>query len=467
MSSEGLAAAQQKMRDGDVSETAIGVFTRYYHQLEAGETGLVREADIEPLENPTRLADLPSDDAAAREALDTTVVIKLNGGLGTGMGMSQAKSLLEVRDGLSFLDIIARQILRAREVHGARLPLLFMNSFRTRDDSLAKLAAYPDLAVDDLPLDMLQSREPKLLRDDLTPVEWPADPTLEWCPPGHGDLYATLWATGILDQLRAAGLRRAFVSNGDNLGATPDPRVAGWFASSGLPYATEVCVRTPADRKGGHLAIRRRDQQLVLRDSAQTAPDDEAAFADIGRHRYFHANSLWIDLDVLHGLLSESDGVLGLPLIRNEKTVDPADKASPAVIQIESAMGAAVEVFTGAQALEVERSRFLPVKSTNDLLALRSDAYRLDDDFAIGLAPGLDQAPFVDLDPDHYKVVADFDARFPSGPPSLREATSLRVEGDWTFEPGVVVRGDVVVPADGSPGSIGPGSPQVAASHDG
>src|SRR5205085_1349609 len=151
---------------------------------------------------------------------------------------------------------------------------------------------------------------------------------------------------------------------GDNLGATPDPRVAGWFASSGLPYATEVCVRTPADRKGGHLAVRRHDQQLVLRDSAQTAPDDEAAFADINRHRYFHANSLWIDLDVLHGLLSDNDGVLGLPLIRNEKTVDPADKTSPAVVQIETAMGAAVEVFSGAEALEVERSRFLPVKST-------------------------------------------------------------------------------------------------------
>ena len=221
--------------------------------------------------------------------------------------------------------------------------------------------------------------------------------------------------------------------------------MAGWFAQSGAPFASEVCRRTAADRKGGHLAIRRSDQQLVLRDSAQTAPEDEAAFADITNHRYFNANNLWIDLHALAETLEDKRGVLGLPLIRNVKTVDPADKSSTKVVQIETAMGAAIEVFPGAQAIEVDRARFLPIKSTNDLLALRSDVYTLGDDYTITLADGLDDAPFIDLDPDYYKLVHDFDRRFPDGPPSLVGATSLRVAGDWTFEQGVVVTGDTAI----------------------
>jgi UTP--glucose-1-phosphate uridylyltransferase len=458
MSADGLAAAEEKMRSAGVDSTAIAVFGHYYAQLEEGATGLVPEDAIEPLEGPTRLADLNVGDDAARAALDATVVIKLNGGLGTSMGMEKAKSLLPVRGDLTFLDVIARQILSSRKRYDVTLPVLFMNSFRTRDDSLALLSGYPDLPVDDLPLDFLQSREPKLLVDDLSPVRWPSDPSLEWCPPGHGDVYATLWGTGLLDRLRDRGIRIAFISNGDNLGATADPRVAGWFAASGLPYATEVCVRTAADRKGGHLAIRRRDGQLVLRDSAQTPKDDVEAFQDIRRHRYFHANNLWVDLDVLHTAMSERDGVLGLPLIRNEKNVDPSDKSSPRVVQIETAMGAAVEVFSGAVALEVDRSRFLPVKSTNDLLAMRSDAYVLDDDGLVALADGRETAPLVDLDPEHYALIADFDERFSDGPPSLARCRSLSVRGDWTFRGGVECVGEVSIGPDGSPGAVEPGT---------
>ncbi len=459
MSAEGLQAAIAKMESGGVHQTAIAVFAHYYKQLETGATGIVAESDIRPLESPPALADLEIPDNVARDALDGTVVIKLNGGLGTGMGMDRAKSLLPVREGLTFLDVIVRQLQSARSTSGARLPLVFLDSFRTRDDTLAALDRYDDLPVDGLPLDLLQNREPKLLVDELTPVEWPADPSLEWCPPGHGDLYTALQASGLLDQLLDAGLRYAFVSNADNLGATVDARVAGWFAGSGAPFACEVCRRTQADRKGGHLAVRISDDQLILRDSAQTAPEDEDAFADLTRHRFFNTNNLWIDLRALDAVLRANDGVLGLAMMRNVKTVDPADKAAPKVIQIETAMGAAVEVFEGSQALEVDRGRFLPVKSTNDLLAMRSDAYELsDDDGGLRLVAGRSEAPFVDLDTDYYKVLADFDGRFPGGPPSLVDAESLRVAGDWTFGGDVVVRGAVSVSAEGSPGKIASGT---------
>jgi UTP--glucose-1-phosphate uridylyltransferase len=366
------------------------------------------------------------------------------------MGMDRAKSLLEVRGDLTFLDVICRQILSLRERYGARLPLMFMNSFRTSEDTLAALERYPTLPVDGLPLEFLQNKEPKLRADDLTPVTWEADPTLEWCPPGHGDLYTALRGTGLLQRLIDAGYERVFVSNSDNLGAVPDPRVAGWFAESGAPFAIEAVRRTASDRKGGHFARRRSDGRIVLRETAQTRDEDKEALADLSRHRYASTNNLWFDLAAMREELDRRDGVLGLALIKNTKTVDPADSSSPEVIQIEAAMGAAIEVFEGARTIEVGRDRFVPVKTTNDLLVLRSDCYELGEGAV--LQQQFEHVPFVDLDSRHYKLVADFDRRFPDGAPSLRRATSLVVHGDWTFGKGVTVVGEVELdePADGA-----------------
>ena len=456
MSEQGLARAREKMRAAGVDATAITVFSHYYRQLEQGATGLIREETIDPLLDVPHLTDVRVSDAEAVAALDRTVVIRLNGGLGTSMGMDRAKSLLPVRDGKSFLQIIIEQILHARAATGARLPLLLMNSFRTRADCLRVLESYPELGVGDLPLDFVQNAEPKVLADTLEPAEWPADPSLEWCPPGHGDIYTSLLATGLLERLLEQGFRYAMSANGDNLGATADPRIAAWFAASGAPYAAEICRRTPADRKGGHLAVRRSDGQLILRETAQTAPEEMRHFTDETRHPYAHTNNLWFDLEALHRTLVEREGVLGLPLIRNEKTLDPRDPDSPRVYQLETALGAAVEAFPGATALVVGRDRFVPVKTTNDLLTVRSDAYTMGADASPRLRG--EAAPLVDLDPRFYKRIADFDARFPAGPPSMVDARELQVLGDWTFGEGVVVRGDAFLTDPGRPERVADGT---------
>jgi UTP--glucose-1-phosphate uridylyltransferase len=211
----------------------------------------------------------------------------------------------------------------------------------------------------------------------------------------------------------------------------------------------EVVEGTEADRKGGHIARRRSDGHLILREVAQTPPEDEQSFRDFRRWRYYNTNTLWVDLRALAGTLERANGVLELPLIVNRKTVDPRDASSTPVVQLESAMGAAVESFDGAGLLLVPRTRFLPVKTTDDLLVLRSDVYAVSDALEVEpIEERRGRLPFVELDKRFYRLIDEFEARFPGGPPSLRDAERLIVHGDVTFEAGVVVRGAVEINAD-------------------
>ena len=142
-------------------------------------------------------------------------------------------------------------------------------------------------------------------------------------------------------------------------------------------------------------------------------------------------------------------------MIVNKKTVDPSDSSSPAVLQLETAMGAAISVFEGAAAIHVPRSRFAPVKTTSHLLVVRSDAYELADDWTVQLADGRDAAPIVELSSE-FKLLRDFESRFPAGPPSLVGAERLEVDGDVHFGRDVTVRGRVHVdgPAEIPDGAV-------------
>ena len=436
-----MSSPREIMQAAEVGKTAIDVFESQVEQVRAGGSGMIHEADITPYESP----DLPGGDPteAERRALDATAVIRLNGGLGTSMGMDRAKSLLPVRGDLSFLDIMVRQILHLRQATGARLPLTFLHSFRTSADSLAALGSTPQIESADVPIELYQNKVPKLLADSLAPISWAADPEMEWCPPGHGDIYAVMHDAGFLDLLTSHGYRQVMIANSDNLGAVPDAIMAGWFAETGAPFALEAVRRTKSDRKGGHFAHRAADGRLILRETAQTPPDEAG---DIGRHPYSSTNNLWFDIERMQRELRARDGNLALPVIVNRKTVDPTDADSPAVVQLETAMGAAIEIFDDATTVTVTRERFIPVKTTNDLLLVRSDCYELADDFRMVRQTA--SMPFVDLSAP-YKTVADFDARFPAGPPSMVRATSLVVRGDWTFGDGVTVVGDVELGSEG------------------
>ena len=442
---DGLKAAEAKMREAGQSEEATRSFASAYERLVGGESAMLPSAELEPAGEVDRLEDLPDADAGA--VLDRVAVIKLNGGLATSMGLRSPKALVEAREGHSFLDLIIGQTLVLRVRYGVRLPLILMDSQATREETLRALESHPELDVG-LRLDFLQSMVPKLDAEKLEPISWPSERSLEWNPPGHGDVYSALRGSGLLDQLLDEGYRYAMISNADNLGATTDARIPAHMERSEISFLMEVVLGTEADRKGGHIARRRSDGQLVLRETAQTPPDDEESFRDYRRWRYYNTNSLWFDLRVLKERLDETRGVLELPLIVNRKTVDPRDSDSPAVVQLESAMGAAIGSFKGAQLLLVRRTRFAPVKTTDDLLVLRSDVYMLSKDMVVAPVPErADNLPYVELDPRFYKLLDDFERRFSEGPPSLREAERLIVHGDVTFGRGVRVRGAVEVEA--------------------
>lgn len=415
----GLDAGVEKMRNAGMPEAALRAFTYHYQQLLDGDARLLPQSRLEPAHTIPSLGELPCDEDSAWELIEHTIVLKLNGGLGTSMGVTSPKSLLAVKDGLTFLDLIARQLLTQRRRSEWRIPLVLMNSSATDGQTHGALCRYPDLASD-VGIAFVQNSFPKLRPDDLMPASWPANRSLEWAPPGDGDLYTAIATSGMLGELLGHDYRYAFVSNSDNLGATFDRRILTWFAAARTPFAMEVTDRTEADRDGDHLARLRGD--------------------------CLNTNNLWVDLRALARALDDSNGLLGLPVIVNRKTVDPSDPSTPGVIQLESAMGAAIDVFEGARALRVPRRRFAPVRTTGDLLAVRSDAYLRTEEGHIELARRRHgRPPVVELDPRFFKLMPDFEARFPGGPPSLLACERLSVVGDVRFGRDVTVRGSVTI----------------------
>ncbi|MEY4384722.1 MAG: hypothetical protein RLY20_5 [Verrucomicrobiota bacterium] len=461
---------ESKMRSAGLSDACIAAFRHNYAALVAGQTGQISESSIQPVTTLPHYADIDRSAAPDAALLAQTVVLKLNGGLGTSMGLESPKSLLPVKNGLTFLDLIAKQILHLRATHGrAGSPLpaadrktpdgthgvtrptnnsggvrfLLMNSFSTSAPTLDALKKHPELG-EPKSLELMQNFVPKVDLATLKPASWPANPQLEWCPPGHGDLFPSLVGSGWLERLLAAGVKYLFVSNSDNLGASLDLHLLGYFAKSNQPFLMEVCERTAADKKGGHLA--QRNGQLLLRESAQCPTADEAAFQDITRHRFFNTNNLWVRLDILAEVLKQHGGLIPLPLIKNVKTVDPRDSKSPKVAQLETAMGAAIECFENAGAIVVPRSRFAPVKTCSDLLAVRSDAYEITPDWRIELrAERHGQPPALDLDGAHYKLVDQLDSLTKEGAPSLRGCDALMVKGAVQFNAKNLFHGKVSV----------------------
>lgn len=427
------------MQNAGLNDLAIQAFSTYYYQVLEGASGKLYEKDIDPPDND-KIVQYEHLHKEPFPPLEKLVVIKLNGGLGTSMGLKKAKTLLKVKGELNFLDIIARQILELREESEKNIPLLFMHSFNTREDSLAHLKIYQDLPLHHLPLDFLQNKFPKIKQEDLSPLQ-NEDDNQNWNPPGHGEIYSVLANSGVLDKLLELGYEYAFISNSDNLGAVVDEKILNYFAEHKIPFMMEVCQRTEMDKKGGHLA-QTKHGQLILRESAQCSDDEVEHFQNIDRYCYFNTNNLWVNLKALKHKLFETSNLLPLQLILNSKEVDGTK-----IYQIESAMGAAINVFRDSRAILVNRDRFAPVKKTTDLLAIWSDVYKLTDDYRL-ILNGRSIPPKISLDERYYNTIDQLQDHFEYGIPSLRRCKSLEIKANVYFEKGVEIIGDVKISKD-------------------
>ena len=222
------------------------------------------------------------------------------------------------------------------------------------------------------------------------------------------------------------GYRYAFVSNADNLGAVLDPRDPRLVRGAGARRSLmEVADRTRGRPQGRAPRAAAPDGGLVLREIAQTPDEDIDAFQDIDRHRFFNTNNLWLDLRALAAVMRERDGVARAADDRQPQDGRPGGRRrSPAVIQLETAMGAAIGVFEGARALRVPRTRF--AAGQDDRRPARAALGRLRARRAIArdaraAAPRRGRRSSTSTR-RFYKLVGDFEARF-----AARRAVARRV----------------------------------------
>lgn len=380
--------------------------------------------------------DVAALDELGRRHLAELVVIKLNGGRSTTMGGEIPKGILPAKNGRSYLDIISGQVAAFHRKWGVEVPLVLMNSFFTHRATLGVLGRF------DIPVRIfMQSQVPRLHEDSAFPLATGTEE--DWAPAGHGDVYESLIRTGLVAELLEEGRRVAFISNLDNLAAAPEPWILGLILRERIQLLLEVTDRTELDRKGGALVMK--NGRLNLLEIAQVAPEEREKFMDIHEFPVFNTNNLWIDLEALSSTLATKD--LDLPVIQNRKTI-----AGEKVVQIETAMGAAVGSFERARGLRVGRDRFFPTKGVEDLFALQSDACILDEMDRVRISPArppeLPMRPVVVFSPDFLQSALRMEERFEDASSvSLVKAVRLEVSGSVYFERDVTVEGVVRVEA--------------------
>ncbi|XP_053236317.1 UTP--glucose-1-phosphate uridylyltransferase isoform X1 [Podarcis raffonei] len=399
------------------------------------------EDSIQPYEK-IKARGLPDSVASV---LNKLVVVKLNGGLGTSMGCKGPKSLIGVRNENTFLDLTVQQIEHLNKTYNTDVPLVLMNSFNTDEDTKKILQKYSHSRVKIYTFN--QSRYPRINKESLLPVakdvSYSGENTEAWYPPGHGDIYASFYNSGLLDNFIGEGKEYIFVSNIDNLGATVDLYILNHLMSSPngkrCEFVMEVTNKTRADVKGGTLT--QYENKLRLVEIAQVPKPHVDEFKSVSKFKIFNTNNLWISLSAIKRL--QEQNAIDMEIIVNPKTLDGGLN----VIQLETAVGAAIKSFENSLGINVPRSRFLPVKTTSDLLLVMSNLYSLNaGSLTMSEKREFPTVPLVKLGSSFTKV-QDYLKRFESIPDML-ELDHLTVSGDVTFGKNVALKGTVIIIAN-------------------
>ncbi|ONF88393.1 UTP--glucose-1-phosphate uridylyltransferase [Leptospira santarosai] len=440
---------RKKMIAEGLSSAFIRDFLKKTNLIRNGETGMVpweEVGDLDPTTDEITFEQIEKENVPDPSILKNLVVIKLNGGLGTSMGLSGPKSLIELKDGMSFLEIVAKQSEFIQKKYNVSVPLILMDSFNTQNESQAELKRIGFRQK--FPTTFLQHKVPRLLKESLTPIVC-ENPEEEWCPPGHGDIWISLLETGLLDTLISNGYKVAFISNGDNLGATVHPGILSYMLKEKLEFCMEMTPKTLADKKGGAIykrIVHGKPKNYQLLETAQVPREHIHEFEGLGKFRTFSTNNLWIDLIALREKILQGD--FELSLIVNPKTIEGKE-----VLQLETAMGSAIRNFNKIKGIIIPRDRFTPVKKCEDYLARRSDAYRLWENYSITMSDARKESGLgevlITLDETYYKKIQDFNRLFPEIP-SLAHCTSLVVQGEVLFDQKISIVGEVVIRNTGS-----------------
>jgi len=434
---------REKMIKKGVSELAIKIFEKNLNKMIEGDSFFYSSKEITPLSKTDAILEnnYKENLDEIKNMANKIAVIKLNGGLGTSMGMQSPKSQLRVKNDLNFLEITVNQILSFNSKYKTKVPLIFMNSFNTHEETEQNLAKL-NFENESLPHSFNENKSPKIKRFEkegnvyYEPAEYPTDINLEWAPPGHADVYPSLYESNLLETLTEQGYEYVFISNVDNLGASLTPSIISKIFEMDSSFTMEVANRTENDKKGGHLAIK--NGKLILRESSQVLKEDEDDFQDFSKYKFFNTNSIWIKIKSLKELLDKNQGILDLPIIINQKNINPSDLTSEKIIQLESAMGSAISLFDDAKTVLVPAERFIPVKNTSNLLYLLSDLVEMDENYLLHPIKFL----HIELKNNGYKLVYDFFQRF-KFIPSLKNCKSLIIEKDIYFNEPQEFKGDI------------------------
>ena len=365
-------------------------------------------------------------------------IVKINGGLGTSMGCTGPKSVIEVRNGLTFLDIIILQLKGLTRTFGVVVPLVLMNSFSTQKDTEKVIEKYKD-DKDVVIKTFLQHKFPRIDGETLLPVPHQLNGRKEeWYPPGHGDFLQSFVDSETFKELKKEGKEYLFLSNVDNLGATPDISIMHHFAEKKMDYALELTPKTLNDIKGGTLI--RYGDRLKMLEVAQVPSDHLSEFQDISKFKVFNTNSIWMNIESIREVVEQQTLLNNMDIIVNRK-MDGERK----VIQLEIAVGCAVSAFKNTAAFIVPRNRFLPVKGCSDLFIIQSGLFGLTEDGHM-----VDKARKVaDIPPSikfgkEFTFVADYQKHM-KVIPNIDKLNSLVVEGNVIFGENVVLEGDVII----------------------
>eukprot|EP01029_Cantina_marsupialis_P015404 TRINITY_DN3380_c0_g1_i1.p1 TRINITY_DN3380_c0_g1~~TRINITY_DN3380_c0_g1_i1.p1 ORF type:complete len:504 (+),score=164.59 TRINITY_DN3380_c0_g1_i1:99-1610(+) len=455
-----LGGSLQGVIEGPLMKEFNNLFQDY--EIQQKEPEIDWEA-IESLDSEMLKAykDLPQcNKADVKYMLSKLVVVKLNGGLGTSMGCKGPKSAIEVKNGLTFLDLQVRQIEYLNKLYDVDVPLVLMNSFNTEEETQKIIRKYAGKRV--TIKCFKQTCFPRILSDTFTSMA--KEPFNEsrkehWYPPGHGDVYRSLQMSGLLDQLLQkkgeddafymgdeededenvlAGKEYMFMSNIDNLGATVDLDILNHLMANDIGFCMEVTNKTRADIKGGTLIKYKKTTKLL--EVAQVPDRYLEEFKNIKKFKIFNTNNLWVKLEAMSNLLEQN--ALKMEVISNKKFVD-----GERVLQLETAAGSAIRFFDRAIGINVPRSRFLPVKTTSDLMLIQSNLFKLAHGTLVKNPERMtDDIPAIKLG-RNFTTVAEYQQRVKSSP-SLIDLDHLTISGDVYLGKSMNLMGTVIIVAE-------------------